>query len=263
MGKAARNRARRARAAAGGEPSGRPRPRTLYAAVAVGAAAVAGALILASILTSGGDDSGPAAGDGATITVAGAAESRALLAGIPQQGIALGRRDAPVTLVEFADLQCPFCAEWSRDALPELVRDYVRPGRVRIVFRGLAFIGQDSEEALRFALAAGEQGKLWNVVDLLYENQGGENEGWVTDDLLTAVGRAVPGLDVERALAERSGAAVDAELAEAETAASESGISGTPSFAVGRTGGTLRVLELDSLDAQSLRPELDALLQNE
>jgi protein-disulfide isomerase len=165
-----------------------------------------------------------------------------------------------VTLVEFADLQCPFCAEWSRDALPELVRDYVRPGKVRIVFRGLTFIGPDSEEALRFALAAGEQGKLWNVVDLLYENQGGENEGWVTDDLLTAVGRAVPGLDVERAFAEQSGTRVDAELEAAEAAAAENGIRGTPSFAVGRTGGALRVVELDSLDAHALRPDLDALL---
>ena len=124
----------------------------------------------------------------------------------------------------------------AQNALPELVRDYVRPGKVRIVFRGLTFIGPDSEEALRFALAAGEQGKLWNVVDLLYENQGGENEGWVTDDLLTAVGRAVPGLQVERALTERSSAAVDAELADAERVATENGISGTP-FVCGRADG--------------------------
>jgi protein-disulfide isomerase len=222
------------------------------------AAVVAGALVVASILTTRDDGSAPAGGS--PITVAGAAESRALLAGIPQQGIALGRPTAPVTLVEFADLQCPFCAEWSRNALPELVRDYVRPGRVRIVFRGLTFIGSDSEEALRFALAAGDQGKLWNVVDLLYENQGGENQGWVTDELLTAVGRAVPGLRVERALAERSSASVDAQLAAAETAAAENEIGGTPSFAAGTTGGTLRVLEVDSLDAQALRPALDALL---
>jgi protein-disulfide isomerase len=55
-------------------------------------------------------------------------------------------------------------------------------------------------------------------------------------------------------------AAVDAELEAAEAAATENGIRGTPSFAVGRTGGALRVVELDSLDAQALRPDLDALL---
>jgi protein-disulfide isomerase len=193
--------------------------------------------------------------------VAGGADSSALLAGIPQQGIALGRRDAPVTLVEFADFQCPYCAAWSRDAFSELVRDYVRPGKVRIVFRGLAFLGPDSHEALRFALAAGRQGKLWNVAHLLYENQGKENAGWVTDDLLEAVGRAVPGLEVERALAERSRPDVDAGVAAGETAATENGVQGTPSFAVGRTGATPQPVALESLDVRALRPVLDSLLE--
>lgn len=258
VGKAARNRARGATAAAR-EPA-RLRARTLYAAVATTAAAVAGLLVLASTLTARDDGSAVVDREPGAIMVTGAAEGRALLAGIPQQGTALGRRQAPVTLVEFADLQCPFCAAWSRDVFPELVRDYVRPGKVRIVFRGLAFIGPDSGKAVRFALAADRQGKLWNVVHLLYENQGGENEEWVTDDLLAAVGRAVPGLGVKRALAERSQPGVGAELEAAENAAAESGVRATPSFAVGRTGGILRPLALESLEAQAFRPALDALL---
>jgi protein-disulfide isomerase len=258
MGKAARHRALRAQAATRPEPEGL-RTRTLYVAVAALATAVAGVLVLASLLTTR-DDSAVAGRETDTTTIAGAAESRALLSGIPQHGIVLGRPDAPVTLVEFADLQCPFCADWSRNAFPELVRDYVRSGKVKIVFRGLAFIGPDSQEALRFALAAGEQGKLWNVVHLLYENQGGENEGWVTDGLLTAVGRAVPGLDVERALAERSRPGVETEIASAQTAAAANGVQGTPSFAVGPTGGVLRPVTLDSLEAKAFRPILDALL---
>ena len=50
----------------------------------------------------------------------------------------LGSPDAPVTLVEYADLQCPFCAEWARGTFPAIVDEYVRPGQVRIEFRGLA-----------------------------------------------------------------------------------------------------------------------------
>jgi protein-disulfide isomerase len=259
MGKAARHRALRVQAAARREPGGL-RTRSLYVAVAALATAVAGALVLASVLTTRDDDSAVAGRETDTTTIAGAAESRALLSGIPQHGIVLGRPDAPVTLVEFADLQCPFCAEWSRNAFPELVRDYVRSGKMRIVFRGLAFIGADSQEALRFALAASEQGKLWNVVHLLYENQGGENEGWVTDGLLTAVGRAVPGLEVERVLAERSRSGVETEIAAAQSAATANGVQGTPSFAVGPTGGVLRPVALDSLDSKAFRPILDALL---
>ena len=93
----------------------------------------------------------------ATPPAAELAGEAGLLRGIPQQGTALGSPDAPVTLVEYADLQCPYCAQWARDAFPELVRDYVRTGRVRIVFRGLAFLGPDSDAALRAALAAGQQ----------------------------------------------------------------------------------------------------------
>ena len=92
-----------------------------------------------------------------------------LFAGIEQQGAALGSPKAPVTLVEYADLQCPYCAQWARDALPTLVEDYVKTGKLRIVFRGLAFIGPDSDKALRTAIAAGEQNHLWDVVHGLYE----------------------------------------------------------------------------------------------
>ena len=165
--------------------------------VGVIAAVVAGAMIATSVLGSGGDT--PTTPE----TVSGA-DTVALLAGIPQQGPALGRKDAPVTLAEFADLHCPFCGEWSRSAFPEIVRDYVRPGKVRMDFRGLKFIGPDSEEALRFAYAAGLQGKLWHTVDLLYANQGEENSGWVTDEFLASVAAAIPGFDLEQALADES-----------------------------------------------------------
>src|SRR5512141_2096373 len=107
--------------------------------------------------------------------VAGAGEITALLDGIPQQGTVLGKPDAPVTLVEYADFQCPYCAQWALGTLPALVRDYVRAGKLRIEFRGLAFLGPDSETALRAALAAGREDGLWNVVELLYANQGAEN----------------------------------------------------------------------------------------
>ena len=136
--------------------------------------------------------------------------------------------------------------------------DYVRTGKVRIVFRGLTFVGPDSHGALRFALAAGRQDKLWNATHLLYENQAGENTGWVTDDLLAAVGQAVPGLEVVRALEERSTSGIDDELKAAEAAAAASGISSAPSFAVGRTGGVLAPVTTAGLDARSLRPALDA-----
>jgi protein-disulfide isomerase len=190
----------------------------------------------------------------------GGADVEALLAGIPQNGAVLGEDDAPVTLVEYADLQCLFCAEWSTGTFPELVADYVREGRLRIEFRGLAFIGPESEAALRAALAAGEQGKLWNVVDLVYTNQGAENGGWVTDDFLRAVGAEVPGLDVDRMMEERSSAAVGSSIDETAVEAQSAGISGTPSFLLGPTGGELSPLEVSSLGPEEFRSAIDELL---
>jgi protein-disulfide isomerase len=234
--------------------------RSLAAAVAAGAALVAGALVAASLVSARGDDGPAPPPASAQPTVRGAAETERLLRGIPQDGIALGSPNAPVTLVEFADLQCPYCALWAQEAFPAIVDEYVRPGRVRIVFRGLAFLGPDSETALRTALAAGAQGRLWNVLHLLYTNQGAENAGWVTEDLLREIGGGVPGLDARRMLALRGSPDVVRQLAAAERSASLAGVHGTPSFAAGPTGGPLRPLPVDSLDAGPFRERLDDLL---
>ena len=187
-------------------------------------------------------------------------DAATLLQGIPQSGSTLGRPDAPVTLVEFADLQCPYCAQWSGQTFPEIVRDYVRPGKVRVVFAGLAFVGPDLDRALRFAAAAGRQGKFWHVVDLLYANQGAENSGWADDALMREIGAAVPGLRVEQAHGASASPAVDRQLAAARDLASRLGIRGTPTFAAGRTGTPLAPIRVTSLGTEALRPTLDTLL---
>ena len=217
-------------------------------AVAVVAAAIAAALVATS-----GDSKG-------SVSLVGVDRTTALLKGIPQQGEALGSPTAPVTLVEFADPQCPYCGMWARDTLPTIVADYVRPGKVRILFEGMDFVGADSVTALRTALAAGRQNHFWDVMELLYENQGTENTGWVTDSLLRSIGDAVPGLDASRMLADRGSAAVDRAAAGADSVARAAGVKSTPSFGVGRTGGSFHIVQMTSLDASALTPALDAAL---
>ena len=187
-------------------------------------------------------------------------EPRGLLDGIPQDGVVLGEPDAPVTLVEFADLQCPYCARFAGTAFPAIVREYVRSGEVRLVFRGVVFLGPDSEEALRAVLAAGQQGKLWQLVERLYEAQGPEGSGWVTDELLRRLGGSIDGLDVERMLAERTSRAVEVELALAREAAARARVDATPTFWAGPTDGPLRLLGKGAADAAVFRSALDALL---
>ncbi len=191
----------------------------------------------------------------------GATEVAALLRGIPQHGVDLGSPKAPVTLVEFADLQCVYCALWERNALPVIVRKYVRPGRVRMVFVGTTSVGPDSEKAFRTALAAGRQNRLWNFVELLFLNQGKENSAWVSDAFLRRIGGMVPGLDVRRMLAARSSTAVGNQVKGAASFASSAQVSQTPSFAIGRTNGALRLLKVTSLDALGVEPAIDLLLR--
>ncbi|MDE3026755.1 MAG: thioredoxin domain-containing protein, partial [Acidobacteriota bacterium] len=122
------------------------RRRLLIGSIAA-AAVLAGGLVAALVLGSGGSDK-PSA------TLVGASRVAAMLRGIPQSGETLGAASAPVTLIEFADPQCPYCAEWARQAFPTIVQRYVRTGKVRVVFNGMTFVGPESETALRTALAA-------------------------------------------------------------------------------------------------------------
>jgi protein-disulfide isomerase len=216
------------------------------------AAGLAAALIAVSA-TGAEDTSAPT-------TVHGVAATEALLRGIPQRGNVLGRPDAPVTIVEYADYQCPYCARWALDTLPALVDEYVRPGKAKIVFQGIAILGEDSATALETAVAAAAQDKLWHVSELLFHNQGDENAGWVTDDLLQEIGASVPGLDAEALMDSRELPAVAAAIGNAQAAAQGAGVMGTPFFEIGRTGGPMTQLQ-GARPVADFRSVLDGLLE--
>jgi protein-disulfide isomerase len=221
---------------------------TLVAAVVVVAAAVAASSGSSRVAVAHGG------------RLSGVAFSARLFAGIPQRGRVLGRADAPVRLVEFADLQCPYCDEYAVHALPSLVANYVRQGKLQLQFENLSFIGPDSVKAGRVAAAAAEQNRLWNFVDLLYLNQGEENTGYVTASYLHRLLAAVPGLNVPAALRASGTPAADAALLQANDLATAEGVSGTPTFLVGRTGQALRVLQPASLTAAPFEAEINRLL---
>ena len=110
------------------------------------------------------------------------------LNGLSQHGTSLGD-PKKVTVVEYGDLQCPVCKAFSLDVAPNLVSDVVRKGAADYEFRQFTIIGPDSVLAAKAALAAGEQGRYWNFVELFFRNQGAENSGYVT----TASWRPSPG----------------------------------------------------------------------
>jgi protein-disulfide isomerase len=235
----------------------------------LGALAALAVVVVAAVVVLGGGGhssaapSAPPAGGSGSPPLAAAAAAR--FRGIPQRGIVLGRSTAPVTLVEFADLKCPICRAYTATVLPGLVSRYVRTGRLRIELRLQTFVGEqtapgDSARAARAGLAAGAQGRLWQFADVFYANQGDETQAYATDAFLRRVGRAVPGLDVARMMAARADPAVGAELARASRAFDDVGFTGTPSFLLGRTGGTFSALRLDPTDAGGFASAIDAVL---
>jgi protein-disulfide isomerase len=147
----------------------------------------------------------------------------------------LGSATAPVVMIEFSDFQCPFCGTFSREVLPTLNREYVEPGKLRMVFKHLPLQQKHPQalEAAEAAVCAQNQGKFWQMHDLLFQPGSPlDAEG------LTA--KAVKlGLDVAEFSTCLSGNV--ARVAEDAVLAVQLGFKGTPSFLVGSSGADGRV----------------------
>lgn len=167
----------------------------------------------------------------------------ALLAGIPQSGNALGDPLAPVTLEYFGDLECPFCRDFSLDALPSLIQRWVRTGKLRLEYHALQTATREPDVFVAqhvAALAAGRQDKAWQFVETFYAEQGEEGSGYVTESYLAGIASQIPHLDLTRWATERKDPELAKEIAGDAEAAGKAGLTGTPSFLLGASGGAMR-----------------------
>lgn len=89
----------------------------------------------------------------------------------------LGNMDAKVTVVEFADFQCPYCEEYFKEVFPEIKKTYIDTGKIKFIYMNSVFMGEESMFAAEGAKCAKEQNKFWEYHDRLYENQQGRNSG--------------------------------------------------------------------------------------
>jgi protein-disulfide isomerase len=220
--------------------------------------AVAAAGVLTLALISQGSQAEPNASAGAAVV--GAADARAMLDGVPQRGTSLGDPKAPMVLTEFADLQCPFCRDYALNVLPTVIQRYVRTGKLRLELRMRGFLGPDSDVAARAAYAAASRDRMWNFIDVFYRNQGTENTGYVTSSFLSRIATA-SGLPAAPILAARTSSRDEKSVQGAEREAVAAGLSSTPSFLVGKHGGSGTPLAISSLDASSFTAALDAALR--
>ncbi len=212
-----------------GGPMPAPRARgPLLVVAALSAVVVVAAIVGVSLALKGGSSN---ASSTRGVRLPGAASVLAIFRGVPQHGFVLGSPTAPTTLVEYLDLQCPWCGVFARETFPTVVRRFVRTGQVRVEIRPLDFVGSDSVRGRNALFAAARQDKAFQFEALLYAHQGPENSGWLSADMVRAGAASIPGLVAAKVDAAGSSAATAARI-ERQRAADR--VTGVPTFFVKR-----------------------------
>jgi protein-disulfide isomerase len=246
-----------------GSPRGRQAsPRVLIGAGA--AAAVIAIVVVLIIVFTGGGSSAPK-GVPAVGSIAdglpGSGQIAADFKGIPQHGLTLGSPTAKATMIEYIDLQCPFCQQFETQVFPDILAKYVKTGKLKVEVRVLDFIGPDSSRGRKAMIAAGNQNRAFNYAEVLYFNQQTENTGWLNEGMVASAAASIPGLDVTKLLSDRNSSAVAKAASTFDSEAVSDKVSSTPTLLVGRTGTKPTPVPLQSAtDEPTLVSALDTAL---
>jgi protein-disulfide isomerase len=168
----------------------------------------------------------------------------ALLAGIPQEGVTLGKRTAPVTMEVFIDLEDPTSRWWFREDLPAIIDAYVRTGALKLRYHAFkrntywpaVFVRQQTA-----ALAADAQDKLWNYIDTFFYEQGKELTHYVTESYLESIARQTPGLNLARWDTDSHTGRREEQTTADDQVARAIGLHVTPAFRIGKTGERMTI----------------------
>lgn len=144
--------------------------------------------------------------------------------------LAVGRADAPVVLIEYADFKCGYCGKFARDTEPELIKEYVEDGTLRIEWRNFPIFGEESENAARGSWAAGQQGRFWEFHAAAYA-EGAKEKGF-SKDRVKALAQEAGVKDLARFMKDLDGEAARAAVAKDQEQAYGIGATSTPSFLV-------------------------------
>jgi len=141
----------------------------------------------------------------------------------------LGDKNAPITLVEFGDYQCFFCNKFFHDTENGILENYVKTGKVKIIFKDYTIIGPDSITAALGANCAGDQGKFWEFHDILYNNWNGENNGWAAREKIIGFANDAK-LDVDKFTECLDEKHHQPKIDASNSDARKLGLTGTPAF---------------------------------
>ena len=103
----------------------------------------------------------------------------------------MGDSNAPITILEWGDYQCTFCYKFHQNTLDVINEDFIKTGKVKLIFKDFPLNGLDSFLAAEASYCAQDQKKYWQYHDKLYKNWGGERTGWITRESLDEFANAV------------------------------------------------------------------------
>jgi protein-disulfide isomerase len=216
------------------------RDRFLPVSILVAAVLIAGALVFTSFYH-GGTTPSDAGGTAPTNPSAQGTSPTVVSSTVMQLGsrdAILGNANAPVTLIEYGDYQCPYCGEFFSQTEPSIVSNYVNTGKVRMVFRDFAFLGAESIAAAEAAQCAEDQNKLWPYHDALYSGKvaddskgGSEDDGYFNQALFLQIANSV-GLNIPTFTSCVTGDKDASIVATEENTATSYGVNSTPTFFV-------------------------------
>ncbi|MFI0351277.1 DsbA family protein [Actinomadura sp. 9N407] len=190
-------------------------------------------LTLAALAQGGGGGSTPsAAGTGSAAPSPSQAPGPDLARRKDGDPFALGRTDAPVVMIEYSDFQCPFCGRFARETKPELIREYVDTGVLRIEWRNMPIFGDESKSAAVAGYAAAKQNRFWPFHDRLYAEPRKRNSGDFADKHLIAWAREAGVPDLDRFRTDMASAEAEDAVVNDQVEGYELGAASTPAFLV-------------------------------
>lgn len=141
----------------------------------------------------------------------------------------LGSSDAPITIIEFGDYQCPSCKKWFLNTKPDIVTNYIDTGKAKLVFVDIAFLGKDSAPASMASYCAEEQGKYWDYHGFMYSNQLSIDSGWASSDSLKGYANNL-GLDMDMFVSCLDSEKYSKRVQFNTDESKRNGVTGTPTF---------------------------------
>ena len=159
----------------------------------------------------------------------------------------LGNPNAKITIVEFGDYQCTFCYKFHDETMKKINQEYIKTANVNFIYKDFPLNGEQSILASEASYCAQKQDKFWEYHDTLYNNWGGENTGWITQNVLQGFAKDI-GLNLDEFSQCLENSEYRQKVLDNEQFAREIGINATPSFLIFNDNELYRIIGAQPFD---------------